>query len=132
MWEYKYQVPTIKINHRHIPLSGLRVFFSALPALGVPQGPVPSPQLDAPAASASVRETAVFVAGCFRGSRSDFKPARGVINITAGESGESALTSTHAHVSRETTGHAESLKVVFDPTRITDGSIAPHLLIRCP
>ena len=128
MWEDKYQVPTVKNNHRYIPLSGLGVFFSARPALGASQGPFPSLQVEAP-----LTESAVFANGCFRQSQPGRKPARGVVNISLAvePSIGSALTSIHAHVSTETAEQAESVEVVFDPSSTTDGSIAPHLLFRC-
>ncbi len=48
---------------------------------------------------------------------------KGVIATTAGYSGGSAWTATYDQVTTETTGHAESVEVVFDPSRITYGQL---------
>ena len=52
-----------------------------------------------------------------------FQRIKGVTATTAGYSGGSASTATYDQVSSETTGHAESVKVVFDPARITYGTL---------
>jgi peptide-methionine (S)-S-oxide reductase len=88
-----------------------------------PRGSFPAPTLDAPLAAASGQQTAVFAGGCFWGVQSVFQRVKGVIATTAGYSGGSAATATYDQVSSETTGHAESVKVAFDPSRITYGQL---------
>jgi peptide-methionine (S)-S-oxide reductase len=84
---------------------------------------IPAPQLDAPLAAKPGKQTAVFAGGCFWGTQSVFERIKGVISTTAGYSGGSASTATYEQVTTETTGHAESVKVVFDPSRITYGKL---------
>jgi peptide-methionine (S)-S-oxide reductase len=79
--------------------------------------------LDAPLASAPGKQTAVFAGGCFWGVQSVFERVKGVVATTGGYSGGTAATATYEQVSSERTGHAESVKVVFDPSRITYGQL---------
>src|SRR5271156_4939777 len=83
---------------------------------------LPAPLLDEPQAGAH-SETAVFAGGCFWGVQTTFQRLKGVTATTAGYSGGSAATATYDQVSSETTGHAESVKVVFDPARISYGTL---------
>jgi peptide-methionine (S)-S-oxide reductase len=85
--------------------------------------PVAPPKLDAPLAHAPGKETAVFAGGCFWGTQAVFERVKGVIDTTAGYAGGSAATATYPQVTTETTGHAESVKVVFDPSKITYGKL---------
>jgi peptide-methionine (S)-S-oxide reductase len=84
---------------------------------------IPSPQTDASLASKPGKQVAVFAGGCFWGTQSVFERVKGVVATTAGYSGGSASTATYAQVTTETTGHAESVKVVYDPSRITYGKL---------
>jgi peptide-methionine (S)-S-oxide reductase len=91
---------------------------------GVAAGPhVPPPQTDAPLAAKPGKSTAIFAGGCFWGTQSVFQRVKGVIATTAGYSGGSAETATYDQVTTETTGHAESVKVVYDPSKITFGKL---------
>ena len=85
--------------------------------------PIPVPAADAPLAEAPGQETAVFAGGCFWGTQSVFERVKGVVATTAGYAGGSADTATYAQVTTETTGHAESVKVVYDPSQITYGQL---------
>src|ERR1700761_6614930 len=85
--------------------------------------PVPAPAVDAPLAASPGRATAVFAGGCFWGTQSVFERVKGVLDTTAGYSGGSAATATYEQVGQENTGHAESVKVVYDPSKITYGQL---------
>jgi peptide-methionine (S)-S-oxide reductase len=89
----------------------------------VPPPVVPAPKLDAELAAKSGKATAIFAGGCFWGTQSVFQRVKGVVATTAGYAGGSASTATYAQVTTETTGHAESVKVVYDPSRITYGKL---------
>ena len=78
---------------------------------------------DAPLAAKHGRAVAVFAGGCFWGTQSVFERVKGVVDTTAGYSGGSADTATYAQVGTETTGHAESVKVVYDPAEISYGQL---------
>jgi peptide-methionine (S)-S-oxide reductase len=85
--------------------------------------PLPPARQDAPLAASSGRQTAVFAGGCFWGTQSVFERVKGVLATTVGYSGGSASTATYSQVTTETTGHAESVRVVFDPSKITYGQL---------
>lgn len=84
--------------------------------------PLPAPAVDEQHPSAK-HETAVFAGGCFWGVQTVFEQVKGVTATTAGYSGGTAETATYDQVSSEKTGHAESVKVVFDPSRISYGTL---------
>lgn len=64
-------------------------------------------------------DTAVFAGGCFWGVDAVFRHVRGVVQVTSGYAGGSAATARYPVVSTGTTGHAESVEVVYDPARIS-------------
>ncbi len=82
---------------------------------------LPAPVLDEPAAGHS--ETAVFAGGCFWGVQTTFQRIKGVEKTWAGYSGGTKETANYGAVSSETTQHAESVKVVFDPSKISYGTL---------
>jgi len=87
------------------------------------RGGIPAPKDDAALAQNSGKETAIFAGGCFWGTQSVFERVKGVVATTAGYAGGSADTATYDQVTTETTGHAESVKVVYDPSKITYGKL---------
>lgn len=84
---------------------------------------VPAIASDVPLAKTSSRQKAVFAGGCFWGTQSVFERVKGVVDTTAGYAGGSAATATYDQVTTETTGHAESVEVTYDPSRITYGQL---------
>lgn len=82
---------------------------------------LPAPAVDEHTTAHS--ETAVFAGGCFWGVQTTFERIKGVTATTAGYSGGSKESANYGAVSSETTGHAESVKVVFDPARISYGTL---------
>jgi peptide-methionine (S)-S-oxide reductase len=84
---------------------------------------LPAPVLDERPAATAHSETAVFAGGCFWGVQTTFERIKGVTATTAGYSGGTKETANYGAVSSETTGHAESVKVVFDPARISYGTL---------
>ena len=85
--------------------------------------PIPPAKVDDPAATTPGKQTAVFAGGCFWGTQAVFERVKGVLDTTVGYSGGSAQTATYDQVITETTGHAESVQVVFDPSKITYGQL---------
>src|ERR1700722_4682608 len=85
--------------------------------------PVPAPTVDAPRASAPSKQTAVIAGGCFWGIQAVFQHVKGVISATSGYSGGTKKNPDYELVSSGTTGHAESVQVVFDPSQITYGEL---------
>lgn len=95
----------------------------ALTALAAPRLPIPPPSVDVPLGNQSAKETAVFAGGCFWGVQAVFERVKGVLSTTAGYSGGSTKNPTYEQVSSERTGHAESVEVTYDPSRITYGQL---------
>ena len=69
------------------------------------------------------KEKAVFAGGCFWGTQSVFQRVKGVTHTEAGYAGGSAATATYDQVTTETTGHAESVEVTYDSSKITYGQL---------
>jgi len=86
-------------------------------------GPVPAPATDDTLDARPAKAKAVFAGGCFWGTQAVFERLKGVVDTTVGYSGGSAATATYSQVTTETTGHAESVEVVYDPSRITYGTL---------
>lgn len=83
---------------------------------------VPTPAVDAPLA-AKAQQTAVIAGGCFWGIQAVFQHVKGVVSATSGYSGGSAKTAEYEVVSSGETGHAESVQIVYDPSKITYGQL---------
>lgn len=84
---------------------------------------LPDPAVDEPLAKTSGQESVVLAGGCFWGVQAVFQHVKGVISATSGYSGGSAKAAEYEIVSTGMTGHAESVKVVWDPSKITFGQL---------
>jgi peptide-methionine (S)-S-oxide reductase len=104
-------------------IGGCMSLFAACDAKAAPKIPVPPAKTDVALASAPGKQTAVFAGGCFWGTQAVFERVKGVIHTTAGYAGGSASTATYDQVTTETTGHAESVEVDYDPSKITYGQL---------
>lgn len=89
---------------------------------GSGHGRLPAPSLVLPAAGTGA-QTVVFSGGCFWGVQAVFEHVKGVVRATAGYAGGSASTATYPQVSTGTTGHAESVRVVYDPGQVSFGQL---------
>jgi peptide-methionine (S)-S-oxide reductase len=83
---------------------------------------VPAPTIDAPASTAAT-ETAVFAGGCFWGVQGVFQHVEGVKNAVSGYAGGEKDTADYEKVGRGWTHHAESVKVTYDPSKISYGRL---------
>jgi peptide-methionine (S)-S-oxide reductase len=88
-----------------------------------PAANIPSPAVDAALATTKSQQTAVISGGCFWGIQAVFQHVKGVITATSGYSGGAANTAEYELVSNGDTGHAESVKVTYDPSQITYGQL---------
>jgi peptide-methionine (S)-S-oxide reductase len=96
----------------------------AIPAAsGTPPSALPTPTVDEPATGGSKSETAVLAGGCFWGVQGVFQHVKGVSSAVSGYAGGDAATANYDTVSSETTGHAESVRITYDPTQITYGQL---------
>lgn len=83
----------------------------------------PSPRVDAPPTTAKTAQIAVVAGGCFWGIQAVFQHVKGVVSATSGYAGGAANTAQYELVSTSETGHAESVKIVYDPSQITYGEL---------
>jgi peptide-methionine (S)-S-oxide reductase len=83
---------------------------------------IPPPTVDNPKA-AGAEQTAVLAGGCFWGIQAVYQHVRGVKNVLAGYAGGERSTAEYEVVSSGRTGHAESVKIVFDPAVISYGQL---------
>lgn len=84
---------------------------------------LPDPNVDESTAVAKGSETVVVAGGCFWGIQAVFEHVKGVTQATAGYSGGSVKSPSYEQVSSGETGHAESVEVVYDPSRVTFGQL---------
>lgn len=84
---------------------------------------LPEPQLNAPHHEKALEQTAVFAGGCFWGVEAVFEHIKGIRSATSGYAGGAAETAHYEKVSSGDTGHAESIKVRFDPEKISYGQL---------
>lgn len=68
-------------------------------------------------------ETAVLAGGCFWGVDAVFRHVKGVTSVVAGYSGGNAATAHYETVSTGTTGHAETVKIMYDPSQVRYGEL---------
>ena len=84
---------------------------------------VPGPTVDAAKSAKSGEQTAVVAGGCFWGIQAVFQHVKGVKSATSGYSGGEARTAQYEVVSTGETGHAESVKITYDPSQVTYGEL---------
>jgi len=84
---------------------------------------LPAPAMDIPAASVKGPQTAVFAGGCFWGVEAVYRHVKGVSSAVSGYAGGAADTADYHMVGSGTTGHAESVKVIYDPAKVSYGQL---------
>jgi peptide-methionine (S)-S-oxide reductase len=84
---------------------------------------LPEPEVDDPLAATSSRVSVVIAGGCFWGIEELYQHVRGVTDAVSGYSGGSARNAKYDLVSMGNTGHAESVRVTYDPSKITYGQL---------
>jgi peptide-methionine (S)-S-oxide reductase len=80
------------------------------------------PAVDEPADGARTA-TAIFAGGCFWGVQGVFQHVKGVSNAVSGYTGGDARSASYEAIERGDTGHAESVKVTYDPTQVSYGKL---------
>ena len=84
---------------------------------------LPPPAIDIKASAVPGLQTAVFAGGCFWGVEAVFRHMKGVTSAVSGYAGGVAKTADYESVGSGTTGHAESVKVTYDPARVSYGQL---------
>jgi peptide-methionine (S)-S-oxide reductase len=82
---------------------------------------IPAPAADVP--PSNHLETAVLAGGCFWGMEAVFEQVKGVKSVVSGYDGGSKATANYSDVSTEKTGHAEAVKITYDPTQVSYGTL---------
>lgn len=80
------------------------------------------PAVDEPASSEH-SATAVFAGGCFWGVQGVFQHVKGVSNAVSGYTGGEARTASYEMIETGETGHAESVRITYDPTQVSYGKL---------
>ena len=113
-----------------------RIFSTAVLALAIAAGlftvtralahsdPIvlPDAKTDIPAATRAP-QVAVFAGGCFWGVEAVFEHVKGVTQVSSGYAGGAAATANYPMVGSGRTGHAEAVKVTYDPTKVSYGQL---------
>jgi peptide-methionine (S)-S-oxide reductase len=110
---------------RPIPLLLGLALLTLVQACGAAERAVslPAPAVDIPASASKGPQTAVFAGGCFWGVEAVFRHVKGVSSAVSGYAGGAAKTADYDAVSSGTTGHAESVKVTYDPAQVSYGQL---------
>ena len=106
-------------------LAGGMIFLggSSGSARSVPAAAVPAPAVDNPLAAKPGEEVAVFAGGCFWGIQAVYQHVKGVKSAVSGYTGGDVASPSYHEVSSGTTGHAEAVRVVFDPSKVSYGTL---------
>ncbi len=92
----------------------------AMPAEAAVAAPVPAAAFDPPAKG---RQVAVLAGGCFWGLEAVFEHVAGVQSVVSGYAGGAKADATYARVSTERTGHAEAVRITYDPAKVSYGTL---------
>ncbi len=68
-------------------------------------------------------QTAILAGGCFWGMEAVFEQVKGVRSVISGYAGGTANTATYDQVSTERTGHAEAIRITYDPAQVSYGTL---------
>lgn len=85
--------------------------------------PLPPPNMNSTTPANAGPQTAVLAGGCFWGMEAVFQHVKGVIDVVSGYSGGQKSTADYGTVSSGRTGHAESVRITFDPQKISYAEI---------
>ena len=84
---------------------------------------VPAPDVDEPSPAAAPIETVVLAGGCFWGVQGVFQHVKGVTQAESGYAGGDRQSANYETVSTGNTGHAESVRITYDPAQVTYGQL---------
>ena len=98
------------------------IWMQVAPSVAEEARAIPAPVLDEPAGQAT-SEVAVFAGGCFWGVQGVFQHVDGVTSAVSGYAGGDKGTAEYETVSTGTTGHAESVRITYDPRKISYGRL---------
>lgn len=114
------------MTRRHRPILALGLLGLAAAVAFAPaaaKAVFPDPAVDVALTATAGQEVAVFAGGCFWGVEAVFEHVKGVMDSVSGYAGGSAKDASYELVSGGLTRHAESVKVTYDPSRISYGQL---------
>lgn len=97
----------------------LPILLLAAPAASAAERAVPLPAAARDLPAASNRQVAVLAGGCFWGMEAVFERVKGVASVVSGYAGGSAADASYGMVANERTRHAEAIRIVYDPRRVS-------------
>ena len=110
-------------SHSYIPLASALTALLAIAGVlfhsAAADNNLPDFSGNSPSSPAAGEQTAVLAGGCFWGVDAVFKHLKGVTGVVSGYAGGDNTTATYGAVSSGTTGHAESVRITYDPTKIS-------------
>src|SRR5512139_4275228 len=105
------------------PMRGIAVAVALAACSASSATPLPDPAVDLLLAKSAGVQTAVLAGGCFWGVEGVFEHVKGVTRVVSGYAGGNADTASYEQVSTGRTGHAESVRILYDPGRISYGQL---------
>jgi peptide-methionine (S)-S-oxide reductase len=114
---------SIRISFASAAIAALAIIaFHVAPTVAETMRALPAPVVDEPSGQAT-SEVAILAGGCFWGVQGVFQHVDGVTNAVSGYTGGDKKTAEYETVSTGTTGHAESVRITFDPRKISYGKL---------
>lgn len=101
--------------------AGLVAMLSHAPASA--EKAVPIPAIAGDVREPGAQAVAVFAGGCFWGMEAVYEQVKGVKSVVSGYAGGTAQTANYEAVTSERTGHAEAIRIVYDPRAISYGTL---------
>jgi len=111
---------------RALSLVALAVVVAGCEPTSAVPAPIARPAID----PRGPREVAIVAGGCFWGMENILRQAPGVVSIEVGYAGGASKHVTYEQVSDGDTGHAEAVRIVFDPNQISYESLLTHWFFR--
>ncbi len=109
---------------RHHPIPAVIALLGITAMASAAAASLPDPAVDTPLATGNGGvQTAVLAGGCFWGVEGVFEHVKGVTRVVSGYAGGSADTASYRQVGSGRTGHAESVRITYDPARISYGQL---------
>ena len=111
---------------RNLIFTSMLIFAGSTIACGAARASatdIPDPVADVPLATVKGEQVAVLAGGCFWGVEAVFEHVKGVTDVKSGYSGGAARTAEYERVSSGSTGHAESVRITYDPSQISYGQL---------
>ncbi|MES2262500.1 MAG: peptide-methionine (S)-S-oxide reductase MsrA [Pseudomonadota bacterium] len=119
----KTVTPGLAIKIAGTAALALTVLWGLRSAVSAEVAPViAAPVVDLPAGTTR-SATAVLAGGCFWGVQGVFQHVRGVTNVVSGYAGGKAVTAHYEQVGSGSTGHAEAVRISYDPTQVSYGKL---------